>query len=279
MRFSVVFSVLFCCSLLAIFGCSDSIEESEANLLSSSEEIRFQGLPVLEGGSLIPPEEVPVITIEKTREDADNVWFRLRADPAPEREDLVVQVNRWFRLSADPDLNPEDTQWVWVRDGIELYEALTHVSFYTFLNQNWEAIRERDEDLLPPDFGELEDHEKREIRRNLDHYIHDHIWRTKLVAIPRFQNNSVEIKIGGAIKDTSVIVEPFSFWVRREGAFAGPGPYLHIDVPVTAAFEISNGYVVPAGFEFHYYLVGEEDTIEMPRIEGDWWQILFPDEE
>ena len=53
-------------------GCSvDTVEESDANILEPSAAPRTQNLPVLDNGSLIPTEEVPVITIEKAREDAD----------------------------------------------------------------------------------------------------------------------------------------------------------------------------------------------------------------
>ena len=93
MRFYTVFSLLFLLCGLVVLGCGDSVEESDADVLGPDEDFRFQELPVAEGGSLIPPDEVPVITIEKTREDAENIWWRLKADPAPSREDLVVFIS------------------------------------------------------------------------------------------------------------------------------------------------------------------------------------------
>ena len=164
-----------------------------------------------------------------------------------------------------------------MRDGIEVYAPFFYVSFYRFLDQNWEAIGERDEDLLPPDFGELDPGDRRvsEIESKLLRSIHDHILSTYLLVIPRFQNNSEEIKMGRGIKDTSVIVEHFRFWVFRVGD-VGPREYWPKEVPVAVAFETYEGYVVPAGFEYHYYVVGEEGRIEVPRIEGGWWQMLFP---
>ena len=83
---------LWLCSLV-VLGCGDDVEEGDANVLEPGEDLRFQELPVAdERGSLIPPDEVPVVTIEKTREDAENVWWRLKANPVPARADLVVHV-------------------------------------------------------------------------------------------------------------------------------------------------------------------------------------------
>lgn len=82
--------------LLLTVGCGvETVEESgvgDANILDpASADFHFQNLP-LAGGSLIPPEEIPVVTIEKTREDAEFFYWQLKADPAPIHEDLVVSV-------------------------------------------------------------------------------------------------------------------------------------------------------------------------------------------
>ena len=88
-------------ALIFVVGCGDSVEESDANILEPIEDFRFQNLPIQEGGSLIPPDEIPVITIEKTREDDDFYYWQLKADPVPTREDLVVGVS-----GAPESLNP-----------------------------------------------------------------------------------------------------------------------------------------------------------------------------
>lgn len=56
--------------LLFTIGCGMD-EDSDANILDPpSADFHFQSLPLARaGGSLIPLEEIPVITIEKTRED------------------------------------------------------------------------------------------------------------------------------------------------------------------------------------------------------------------
>ena len=103
MRFYCITSLLILLSaLIFVVGCGDSVEDSEANILEPNEDFRFQNLPVLDNGSLIPPEEVPVITIEKTREDADFYYWQLRATPAPTREDLVVGVSVSARRLISP---------------------------------------------------------------------------------------------------------------------------------------------------------------------------------
>ena len=104
MRFFHMTLLLFS-ALLFTAGCSmDTVEESDANILEPSAAPLTQNLPVLDNGSLIPPDEIPVITIEKTREDDDFYYWRLKADPAPTRADLVVGVdveyaeyNDWLR--------------------------------------------------------------------------------------------------------------------------------------------------------------------------------------
>ena len=94
MRFYCIISLLiFFSALIFVIGCGDSVEGSEDNILEPFEDFRFQDLPVQEGGSLLAPDEVPVITIQKTREDAEFYYWQLRATPAPKREDLVVGVS------------------------------------------------------------------------------------------------------------------------------------------------------------------------------------------
>ena len=98
MRFYVIFSVLFLLCGLSVLGCGESVEESDATILVPEEDFRFQDLPVLEDGSLIPPDKIPIVAIEKTREDAENVWWKLKADPVPSRGDLIVSIWRASRI-------------------------------------------------------------------------------------------------------------------------------------------------------------------------------------
>ncbi len=85
-------TLLFFPMLLFVVGCGDSLEDSETNILDpNSADPHFQNLP-LAGGSLIPLDEIPVITIEKTREDDEFYYWQLKANPVPIHEDLVVGI-------------------------------------------------------------------------------------------------------------------------------------------------------------------------------------------
>ena len=75
-----------------LFGCGESIEaENDALLLEPAWDFQLRELHI-DPGSLIRPEDVPVVSIEITRQDAENVWWRLTVNPAPTHEDLVVGV-------------------------------------------------------------------------------------------------------------------------------------------------------------------------------------------
>lgn len=78
MRFYHITLLLLPLLFFAI-GCGvDSVEESDANILEpTSADFHFQDFP-LEGGSLIRPEDVPVVTIEKTREDGEFFYWQLK---------------------------------------------------------------------------------------------------------------------------------------------------------------------------------------------------------
>jgi len=89
---------LFFLAILVFLGCGDALEK-ETNLLASEELYRFQALPILEDGSLIPLDEVPVVSVEIVTDDPADGFFtwRLKANPVPTREDLVVvvEVKAW----------------------------------------------------------------------------------------------------------------------------------------------------------------------------------------
>lgn len=79
--------------LLFVVGCGDSVEDSEADILDPTNvDPRFQDLPIA-GGSLIPLDEIPVVTIEETRKDDEFYYWQLKADPAPIHEDLVIKID------------------------------------------------------------------------------------------------------------------------------------------------------------------------------------------
>ena len=191
MKFYTFFSILFLLSGLVILGCGDEAEDNNANVLDPQNGLGEQNSPIV--NSLIPLDEIPVITIEKTREDAENIWWRLKADPAPIHGDLVI--------------------------GLE---------YPYFTNEG---------------------------RR----------YRTILVAIPKFENTSVEMKsetgtLWKIITTWRTIAHIIDDWdgeysIDKYGAFA--------DVNVLPPFQLDDGYVVPQGFQFSYYLVGEPSELRL----------------
>ena len=71
-------TLLFFPMLLFVVGCGDSVEDSEANILDpTNADPHFQNFP-LAGGSLIPLDEIPVVTIEKTREEDEFYYWQLK---------------------------------------------------------------------------------------------------------------------------------------------------------------------------------------------------------
>lgn len=98
---------LFFLIILVFLGCGDALEKdtnllAPEELLASEEPYRFQALPILEEGSLIPLDEIPVVSVELITEDPADGFFtwRLKANPVPTREDLVmlVYVSGWDRF-------------------------------------------------------------------------------------------------------------------------------------------------------------------------------------
>ena len=114
MRFYHITLLLLPVLLLTVACSVDTVEDSDAGILDPTPtDFRFQNLPIIDGagGSLIPLDEIPVITIEKTREDDDFGYWQLRADPAPIHEDLVVGVSlreyEWPDFFEREDNEPE----------------------------------------------------------------------------------------------------------------------------------------------------------------------------
>lgn len=191
--------------LLFMVGCSvDTVEESDANILEPSAAPRTQNLPVLDNSSLIPTEEVPVITIEKTREDDDFYYWQLKADPAPTRADLVVGV--------------EGGNYDWLRDNGYIFD--THRLYVPILK--FEKTSTEIPVPIPVGFS-------RDIAVT-------HPW----------------VMIGGMHEEWADVLDGMIFQKQN-----GLTP---ADLP---PIRIANGYVIPRGFQFTYYSVGEPSLLEI----------------
>ena len=203
MRFYHMTFLLFSALLFAV-GCGDSVEDSDANILEPSAEPRFQNLPVLDNGSLIPPEDVPVITIEKTREDADFYYWQLKADPAPTREDLVVGVSGGPR-----ELNP-----------LPFYFSNSDFLYITILqNQNSST------EIKVP---------RREYSLQIES-----TWGTIMSMIDAW---------------SELLDDEIGTLTSRQHHFPA------VDLPPIPTFD---GYIIPQGFRFSYYLLGEPHSLEI----------------
>ena len=192
--------------LLFVVGCGDSVEDSDANVLEPSTVPRTQNLPVLDNSSLIPIEKVPVITIEKTREDDDFYYWQLKVDPAPTRADLVVGVEVEYARYND-----------WLRH---------------------------------------------------NRYIFD-INSLLYVPILKFEKTSTEIPVPIWFSIDLAVTHP---WVMIGSMHEEWADLLDDMIPqrqagLTSAdlppIRIANGYVIPRGFQFTYYSVGDPSSLEI----------------
>ena len=77
-------------------------------------------------------------------------------------------------------------------------------------------------------------------------------YHRQLLSTPIFENSSVEMKVPR-------FQEAFEFYVGRFGNL--------INLLHQMSFELDNGYVVPQGFEFSYYLAGTPSILEIPAKE------------
>ena len=199
------FALLFCA------GCGESVEDSEANILDPLEDMRFQDLPVQEGGSLIAPNEVPVITIEKTREDADFYYWQLRATPVPTREDLVVGISYGdYRFIPVP------------------FWSSTHKFLYVTILKNQNSSAE--------------------------------------IKVPRRDSHGYILQIESTWDTVMSMIDAWSeFLVSEIGTrTARQYHFPAVDLPPLPLFD---GYIIPQGFRFSYYLLGEPSSLEIPPIE------------
>ena len=206
MRFFHMTLLLFS-ALLFILGCGDGVESSEANILEPNEDFRFQNLPIQDGSSLIPPDEIPVITIQKTREDADFYYWELRASPAPTRGDLVVGVSY-----GDYSFIPVP---VW---------SSTHTFLHVAILQNQNSSAE--------------------------------------IKVPRRDSSAYSLQIESTWDTIMSMIDAWSeFLVDEIGTrTARQYHFPAVDLPPILTFD---GYIIPKGFRFSYYLLGELHSLEI----------------
>lgn len=86
--------LLFTAIVVTMFGCSETEMQTDVTPLPSGEDTRFN-IQHMVLGSLVPPEEIPVVTIEIVRQDDEHAWWQLTTAPVPIREDLVVMVRQF----------------------------------------------------------------------------------------------------------------------------------------------------------------------------------------
>ena len=170
---------------------------------------RAQDLPVLDNSSLIPSDEIPVITIEKTREDDNFFYWQLKADPAPTRADLVVGLE--VENAAYND---------WLRDNGYIFDtnSLLYVPILKFEKTSTE---------IPIPIP---------VRFSRDIAI-THPW----------------VMIGRLHEDWANLLDNMIFQKQN-----GLTP---ADLP---PIRVANGYVIPRGFLFTYYSVGEPSSLIIP---------------
>lgn len=252
MRFYQITLLLLPMLLLTVACSVDTVEDSDAGILDPTPtDFRFQNLPIIDGagGSLIPLDEIPVITIEKTREDDDFFYWQLRADPAPIHEDLVVGVNL-------PNDGTSTT------DEIEQLGGLFISEEQSFFNLGLPSIW----------IGEA--------------YFSARIFFS--VVIPRFQNTSQELKIPQELRQPlefaldffdinevrqrqevevhpTLIISSFFHTARiidvsNLGNNNEAVRITRMEMPI---FQTSDGYILREGFAFSYYLLGESSSLAL----------------
>lgn len=278
-----IFSVALLCSL----GCG---EQETSPLLDEDVSIRFQELPALEDGNLIPQEEIPVISVEMTRQDDEFFWWRLKAEPVPTREDLVVSVYAAGPYLSFYDFNPTylsikayklivirknqngskefkaplpKGEWVWRRTRGGFYRNATidgtHVYLWHTSNveEDWNTeehwvIKEEDgnQSYIP-----LQEVPLIELSGNLYHVLPADM-SSRYTYTWEWGAEAFEVIVFSPEKMFDVIISkigydaPFS----TEYTFAGRPPLLTND-----------GYVIPSDFLFSYYFVGDGLSIRYDK--------------
>ena len=223
MRFYTICSLLFSLCVFLIFsGCGDRVEDSDASALGYSEDFRFQDIPIAEGGSLILPDEIPVITIEKTREDAEAVWWRLKTDPTPQREDLVVgvEINR-----GDIDSDEWRRLFDWFID--QGHFAGRFVPFSVKRYMLYIAIPKFENSSVEMKAPTIE-------------------------SIGWIENNRYSLQIATPEDMILTIIGEWDVFLRESWGIPGAekGRFAPVDLPPML---LSDGYVIPQEFQFSYY--------------------------
>ena len=209
MRFYSITSLLILFSaLLLTVGCGERVEDGDANMLQPSADFHFQNLPILDGGSLIPLDEIPVITIQKTREDADFFYWQLSADPAPTHEDLVVGISLSITGLEKEDLDKE-------RPVVKLKNLRTDDNFFgDFAVWNNVKLKDREEEfrlwsdsliiehsISRPDYIQFSSQVQSSATTTISRhskdkgYFYDSRNSDLIIVIPRFKNTSLEFTL------------------------------------------------------------------------------------
>ena len=275
-RFGVSLSLLTLCGLV-LCGCTERTEENDTPLLSEDLDTSFQliGDPQ---GSLIPPEEVPVVSVEITRQDAENVWWRLKADPAPKYEDLVVLIMmskdgvftdnffvvipRYKSHSVDLRASREKELWHWSFSRSTIGEVGYRYRsgvYYVFVPEAdvgdyWVQIG--DTLFVPVQQGEkLWNDELDRWEWKFSAYIRAVRYWDVYTPDNTVSVQSAESMINFAVEKTSSYLTPVS-------TFANTGYGMQ-------SILTEEGYVIPHGFQFSYYHVGDEAIITIPNIKEE----------
>ena len=274
--------------LLFVVGCGDSVEDSEANILDpNSADPHFQNLP-LAGGSLIPLDEIPVVTIEKTREDDDFYYWQLKADPVPIHEDMVVGISLYLgqpwhyhkvklKNLVDRSGKGLKDQEVTLGSNYNPIHGRMRTNIYTRLNN--EGYFPNYKWYLP--YGEAEQlvvvipkrqNTSQEFKLPLSSSVLDENQHLELWILAKeleeFTDNEDVIKVNGevvedVIWDITYTLEIKPFWntarwiVRQKSALIDD---LFQTFPIFQTFE---GYIIREGFALSYYMLGESSALEL----------------
>ena len=88
-----------------------------------------------------------------------------------------------------------------------------------------------------------------------------------LLSVPISENSSVEMKTPRLQGDLELEVKSFAVLVHRIHFRSVRDIHEPMTLAFVPSFELSDGYVVPQGFEFSYYLPGTASSLEIPAKE------------
>ena len=272
-----------------LFGCGESIEaENDTDLLEPAWDFQLRELNI-DPGSLIRPEDVPVVSIEITRQDAENVWWRLTANPASTHEDLVVGVyyhsdgSHYERYVIPKNQNhsmeyqqprPPAGEWEWVEEPyVSTYwerESSFNGFYYVFapdinmdiwvMTENVEYKRIQEVARIGVERGGIYvPHQGADPPRGQWAWFWTREGYRRYVFYWSFSNNydyTVDVQGTGRTLD--------SLWRELGGYIDAGSGWGAGDLP---PFITDDGYAVPHGFRFTYYHTSPQDEIVIPILE------------